>query len=193
MPAPVDMDDEMLTSYVDDLLADIAALEETIASSEGDTTALSQELTSLNTNLDIACDDPRADCPEEQASSSAETESSGLDTTLVFIILGVLILAALLGVMFMRGGRGSDLEDVKWDQATLPVHDSVANSMYGGAQEIFQQPVAAVPPVTAVAPPPLAPATQAGPPLPPGGLPAGWTMDQWMYYGQQYLDQMNQQ
>ena len=25
------------------------------------------------------------------------------------------------------------------------------------------------------------------PPLPPGGLPAGWTMEQWMYYGEDYL------
>ena len=113
--------------------------------------------------------------------------------------MGVLIIAALLGVNFMRGSRGGDLEEVKWDQATLPVHDTVANSMYGGAQEIFQQPVAAVaptaavPPITAVAQPPLAPAVHAGPPLPPGGLPAGWSMEQWVYYGQQYLDQLNQQ
>jgi len=40
---------------------------------------------------------------------------------------------------------------------------------------------------------PVAPvAAYAGPPLPPGGLPAGWTMEQWAYYGQQYIDQMNQ-
>jgi hypothetical protein len=25
------------------------------------------------------------------------------------------------------------------------------------------------------------------PPLPPGGLPSGWTMEQWMYYGEDYL------
>lgn len=199
MPKPVDMEDEMLTSYVEGLLADIAALEATIAATEGDTTALDEELASLNTNLGVACEDPRADCPEEQVSSSTQTESSGLDTNIILIIVGVLIIAALLGVMFMRGSRGGDLEEVKWDQATLPVHDTVANSMYGGAQEIFQQPVAAVaptaavPPITAVAPPPLAPAVHAGPPLPPGGLPAGWSMEQWVYYGQQYLDQLNQQ
>ena len=100
--------------------------------------------------------------------------------------------------MFMRGGGGR-AEETKWNEAALPVHDTVANSMYGGAQDIFQQPVAAVAPVTAVAPvvavaPPPAPvAAPAGPPLPPGGLPAGWSMEQWVYYGQQYLDQMNQQ
>ena len=68
--------------------------------------------------------------------------------------------------------------------------------MYGGAQDIFQQPVApvaAVPPIAAVAPPPAPVAAPAGPPLPPTGLPAGWTMEQWTYYGQQYLDQMNNQ
>ena len=27
-----------------------------------------------------------------------------------------------------------------------------------------------------------------GPPLPEDGLPPGWTVEQWMYYGQQYLD-----
>ncbi len=27
-----------------------------------------------------------------------------------------------------------------------------------------------------------------GPPLPPGGLPDGWTMEQWEHYGQQWLD-----
>lgn len=34
---------------------------------------------------------------------------------------------------------------------------------------------------------PASPA-QEGPPLPPDGLPPGWTMDQWSYYGQQWLD-----
>jgi hypothetical protein len=98
----------------------------------------------------------------------------------------------------MRGDRTQVVEP-KWNEATLPVHDAVANSMYGGAQEIFQQPVAqAVAPVAyqqpvaqPVAPIPAPPAV-AGPPLPPGGLPAGWSMEQWAYYGQQYLDQMNQ-
>ena len=27
-----------------------------------------------------------------------------------------------------------------------------------------------------------------GPPAPEGGLPPGWTEEQWAYYGQQYLD-----
>jgi len=42
------------------------------------------------------------------------------------------------------------------------------------------------------APAPAAPApaaAEAMPPLPDGGLPAGWTMEQWKHYGQQWLEQ----
>jgi hypothetical protein len=50
-------------------------------------------------------------------------------------------------------------------------------------------------PVTQPMPQPVAqpmpmPQIPAGPPLPVTGLPAGWTMEQWQYYGQQYLDTM---
>ena len=34
------------------------------------------------------------------------------------------------------------------------------------------------------------PVLPAGPPLPPGGLPDGWTMEQWGHYGEQYLQRM---
>jgi hypothetical protein len=33
----------------------------------------------------------------------------------------------------------------------------------------------------------------ASPPLPENGLPQGWTMEQWKYYGQQYLEMTNRQ
>jgi hypothetical protein len=36
---------------------------------------------------------------------------------------------------------------------------------------------------------PITPLPQLGsnPPLPPDGLPAGWTMEQWAWYGEDYL------
>ena len=43
----------------------------------------------------------------------------------------------------------------------------------------------------AAAPP--QPAAPAAPPLPPGGLPPGWTMEQWQYYGHQWLASQGQQ
>ena len=39
-------------------------------------------------------------------------------------------------------------------------------------------------PVLAFAPEHVQPT---GPPLPPGGLPPGWTMEQWAWYGEDYL------
>ena len=41
-------------------------------------------------------------------------------------------------------------------------------------------------PAPAAIPAPAAP--QQGPPLPPGGLPAGWTMEQWQHYGHEWLN-----
>ena len=202
LPAPEDMEDDMLTSHVETLQMQIESLEAQIESIEsgsetGDLEGMSEELASLQTDLDVACDDPRADCPTEEAqSSSASDATGGLDTNIILIVIGALIVAALLGLMFMRGGsREDELLDAKWNEASLPAHDAIANSMYGGAQDIFQQPLAATPavaPTPVVAAAPVVPAAPAGPPLPASGLPAGWTMEQWNYYGQQYLDNLNQ-
>jgi hypothetical protein len=50
------------------------------------------------------------------------------------------------------------------------------------------------PPVSSVAAPAPAPvAVPAGPPLPPTGLPPGWSMEQWQHYGDQWLIQQGQQ
>ena len=35
--------------------------------------------------------------------------------------------------------------------------------------------------------------TETSPPIPENGLPQGWTMEQWKYYGQQYLEMTNRQ
>ena len=37
------------------------------------------------------------------------------------------------------------------------------------------------------------PVTNSGPPLPPEGLPPGWTEDQWQHYGEQYLSSLGNQ
>jgi hypothetical protein len=188
LPAPVDMDDELLVWYVADLLGDIEAAELALAEGNDDSTVLEARLMELEAKLDLACDDPRADCPTEEVQSNGGEEAEALNMNVILIVVAVVIVAALLGLMFMRGGGGSEVEETKWNEAMLPAHDTVANSMYGGAQDLFQQPVA---PITAVAPPPVSPVQTPGPPLPPGGLPAGWSMEQWVHYGQQYLDQIN--
>ena len=53
-------------------------------------------------------------------------------------------------------------------------------------------PPLSLPPIPQPTPLPLPVVKQApvlsGPPLPPSGLPVGWTMEQWQHYGQQWLD-----
>ena len=181
-PGPTDMDQETLDLHIADLEATIDALMADIEASQGDTTQLEAQLEILEEDLATACDDPRAVCAGDNLQSNGtEGANGGLNMDIILMVLGVLVLAALLGVLFTR--RGGSVEQPKWDESTLPSADTVANSMYGGAQEIFQQPVA--PPMPAIP----APVAHAGPPLPATGLPEGWTMDQWAYYGQQYLDQ----
>lgn len=186
MPAVEDMEDEMFTDYLEDITAERADLIAQIESAvEGDDTSeLEIKLAGVEENFDTACDDPRASCIQEQQSSS-ETDTNvakGLDIKLVGIIGGVVIICLLLSMMFVRRGKGDDFKEDAWSESAwnpnaVPAQDSVANSMYGGAQNLFQQPVA-IPSTPQIG----------GPPLPPGGLPAGWTAEQWAYYGQQHLD-----
>ena len=145
---------------------------------------IAQILTDKRAQYDTACDDPRANCPVENMQSGDTTEATS-DTNwmlILGIVAGVIFVALALGLMMTRrGGDGKLYEsEAVWTQATLPINDTVANSMYGGAAPIFQQQL----------PQPAAQPVVAGPPLPPGGLPAGWTMEQWQHYGQQYLDRL---
>jgi hypothetical protein len=110
---------------------------------------------------------------------------------MIGIVAFVIVVALLIGLMVMRGGNSSEAE-IKWG-AELPADDLVANSMYGGTQQLFQQPVAPMPMPQPVIPMPMPQpvipqAPVMGPPIPASGIPAGWTMEQWQHYGQQHLD-----
>ena len=134
------------------------------------------ELEQLETERAFACEFTTC---ESMKSGGAGEEESALNMTIIAIAMGVIIFALLGGLLFMRRGNDGTLEkSVDWANE-LPATDAVANSMYGGAQEIFQQPVAAPAPEVAQVP-------QTVLPLPPGGLPVGWTMEQWAHYGHQY-------
>ena len=185
LPAIEDMPNTMFTDYLEDLTAEKVEIMAQIESAvEGeDTSSLEGKLINVEGELETACEDSRANCiTDSQSGTTSIEDSSGLNIQMIGIIAGVVLLGLLLTLMITRRNRGSEKpdawNDTAWNPNMVPAGDSVANSMYGGAQEIFQQPVAIV------AAPPLA----AGPPLPAGGLPAGWTAEQWAYYGQQFLD-----
>ncbi|MEC7097072.1 MAG: hypothetical protein VXW70_02615 [Candidatus Thermoplasmatota archaeon] len=222
IPPASELSDEMLETFVELLENKIANLNQQISDSpDADTAGLELELIDAQFELELACQDPRVECTQEQASGTSidSTNSGSNNTMMIFGIVALIVICALLGGMFLLRGRDSDeYQGFQWANTTLPASDAVANSMYGGAQQIFQQPLqtpqyaqqyqppahspqyqdprynqryAQQPqPVTQPAPPQNIPQVPVhrGPPLPPGGLPAGWSMDQWEYYGQQYLD-----
>ena len=99
--------------------------------------------------------------------ASAEDSSS---SNMLFLIIGVLCVMAVvvLGYAVQRRDR----------------EDSSINLQPNLPQPMMMTPVApVVTPVIQAA----APAAPAGPPLPAEGLPAGWTLDQWAWYGEDYL------
>ena len=179
-PGPDTMTDEEVVELVAELDAAIAKLNTEIEGLTEGTPEYEEakvELNELEQERKDACE--YTTCITQNSGSGEDVEESTLDLTVILAVIGVVIIALLAGLMFMRGGNGETSEVmVNWANE-LPSNDVVANSMYGGAQEIFQQPVAVPATVVQQVPP-------GAPPLPAGGLPAGWTMEQWAYYGHQY-------
>ena len=109
----------------------------------------------------------------EETLSSAVVAAGGLG--------GLAFIAAL--VFFMRGrARGEDeFETLAHQQSGPPTSIQQAENM-SAAQNQSEASAVSGPPVSNQE------GGLRGPPLPEAGLPAGWTQEQWEYYGQQYLD-----
>jgi len=134
--------------------------------------------------------------------SSDESGFGALAKNIVTWAIGIILILAL-GVVLVKilmstehedeisslGGYESSLglpdAPTLPDAPPLPSADTTANSMYGGTQELFAQPVMATPPPPSADPEPAA--ASSAPPLPATGLPEGWTMEQWEHYGEEYL------
>jgi hypothetical protein len=132
------------------------------------TTSAFDETMSTTHTVTIVFSDPPAD----------ETLSS---TALIGGGLGGL--AFLGAVIFLLRGRASHEEDEDFTlhtQAGPPVSTLQAEKSVPELDETepdTEKGVVEVPTIHS-----------ASPQLPEGGLPPGWTQEQWQYYGQQYLD-----
>ena len=119
-----------------------------------------------------------------EAPPAEETMSA---TTLIGGGIGALVFVA--GLLFILRGRAND-EDVPESadmrQQGPPVSEITNEKVVPNVDTAV--PLQAGPPASTGPPVSTTPSMTAGPPLPEGGLPAGWTQEQWEYYGQQYLD-----
>ena len=115
------------------------------------------------------------------------SEALGVSETMSIVII-LLVALVLILASFLAVTRRTSSEDLLestgsskiWDSTSLPTYESPAET------PAFEQ---AAQPTQPVAQPSFEQPPQAnqGPPLPASGLPQGWTMEQWAYYGDQYL------
>ncbi|MEE2630397.1 MAG: hypothetical protein VX492_06075 [Candidatus Thermoplasmatota archaeon] len=140
--------------------------------------------------------------PVPEGTDVEEVAWKGANYLVIAAGLAVMCAVLLAAFRIFRDARApleefSSLDDYRmtvegWDgskvsEGSLPSADDIANSMYGGTQEMFEQPPA---PSAPSQPEDLtSQASEAlGPPVPESGLPEGWTMEQWQHYGQKWLD-----
>ena len=150
----------------------------------------------------VATDDDGATAQQTLTISVAErppegliesiTSAVGTTTAAVIGLLGFLIVALVMFLFFTR--RGSDsAEDFGAFEQSQFANPEPAASTQNPFSEPAQPEVAEAVATPAVQQPPEPMATETasvvntGPPLPATGLPDGWSMEQWNYYGEQWL------
>lgn len=117
-----------------------------------------------------------------------EPESSSLGALTVAAGGGAgLVLIGLVAFLLRRRPATDSSAELEDFQTGPPASMHVEAEVSSHQNSVAQTPSG--PPVSSLATVEPEPAGQnAGPPLPESGLPAGWTEEQWAYYGQQYLD-----
>ncbi|MGB0365719.1 MAG: hypothetical protein ACPGJD_06640 [Candidatus Poseidoniaceae archaeon] len=192
----IDSDDRQFALESDmsrTVTVEVQVSEATLINLPSDT--LTVNFTIYATSLTVA-DSPTAKLTvvlQKQTSTSGEGDgaSSEDDGELVKNIVlwsGFLIVVGVLGFITFKILTTIEKEDNldDWDD----MYQDSLTATYGAVAAAPTVPMAAPPSPEPVAVPEAAPPApvSAGPPLPPGGLPDGWTMEQWEHYGQQYLD-----
>ena len=106
---------------------------------------------------------------------------------ILILVGGVIVLLSILNT------EEEEDEYANWGEDG---YEDSLSATYGAVAAAPSIPTSMPSPAPAAAPSPApempapAPAVEDNtPPLPDGGLPAGWTMEQWKHYGHQWLEQ----
>ena len=116
----------------------------------------------------------------------------GTTTTVIIGLLAIIIVGLVVFLLFTRQGSGQAEDFGMFEQSQFASAPKTVEAIPA------TQPAQTEPMATQAAPQPATAATYAapmeqpgavntGPPIPATGLPAGWTMEQWNYYGEQWL------
>ena len=127
-----------------------------------------------------------AEAPAEGILESI-TSTVGTTTAVIIGLLGIIIVGLVIFLLFTRQGATSAEDYSMFDQSQYATAKTMAPlpaaQPAAPAQAVQADPSATV----AVAPMETAQPVNTGPPIPATGLPEGWTMEQWNYYGEQWL------
>ena len=127
-----------------------------------------------------------SDMPRVISQDSADSSSSGMIFTISILVILLVAAGFAITILLRRQNDDGDSifyeeEENHWDSSghveekytpELPVESTPVNPAQSAA------------PVEDV----QSPQINEGPPLPENGLPEGWTMEQWQYYGHQWLE-----
>jgi hypothetical protein len=126
-----------------------------------------------------------ADAPAEGIIQSI-TNSLGTTTTAIIGLLAIIIIGLVVFLLFTRQGASTSEDFGLFEQSQFTAAPKTMAPLPATQTETPVQ--AAQPAAAAVAAPmETAQPVNTGPPLPATGLPEGWTMEQWNYYGEQWL------
>ena len=114
---------------------------------------------------------------DDQSQPSGEQPSADVGSSDAMFLAGasavalISLVAIIIGInsIFRRGPRGNSILHQEPQTVTDRSPSTAIHPM----------------PIKSSSPPPPPPMIA---PLPPGGLPPGWTMEQWHYYGEEYLE-----
>ena len=126
-----------------------------------------------------------AEAPAEGIIQSI-TNSLGTTTTAIIGLLAIIIIGLVVFLLFTRQGASAPEDFGMFEQSQFTAAPKTMAPLPAAQSET---PVQATQPVAAAVAAPMetAQAVNTGPPLPATGLPEGWTMEQWNYYGEQWL------
>jgi len=121
--------------------------------------------------------DPNVPEVEEEDDKEADQQTGGGDSGIsaIEILVGILILMVFIGGGTMAGLYFSGAIGGSRNEESKPPYSPPQNIIQPHQEETVD----------------FEKQEEIYPPLPEGGLPAGWTIDQWKYYGEQYLERQN--